>query len=326
MTGGHRHDTEELCETGLSLYARALREGRVAAHEADATPCLINSGLLQPDLDDQDWLHPLAPAVALPRLLRESAEDVARRRRHEAHLADAFEPLMALATPHSTATDPSTFTLLAGLDPINKAISRATESATAELLTIQPGGRRPAEALAAAFPRESDLLTRGCRMRTLYQHTTRYDPAVLGHYERLDGDVEVRTLHEVPERLVVVDRSVAFVPASKDRKLALEIRHPALVEYFATTFDRLWQLATPMYPQAAPQPTANGITPRQQAIAALLIEGHTDATIADRLGMNIRTARVHIAKLATTLGSESRAQLGYLIAESGILKREGTAQ
>ncbi|MZG14879.1 helix-turn-helix transcriptional regulator, partial [Streptomyces sp. SID5914] len=41
--------------------------------------------------------------------------------------------------------------------------------------------------------------------------------------------------------------------------------------------------------------------------------------IAERLGMNVRTARVHIAKLAATLGSESRAQLGYLIAESRIL-------
>ncbi|MFE2098822.1 helix-turn-helix transcriptional regulator, partial [Streptomyces sp. NPDC059468] len=36
----------------------------------------------------------------------------------------------------------------------------------------------------------------------------------------------------------------------------------------------------------------------------------------------VRTARVHIAKLATTLGSDSRAQLGYLIARSGILERE----
>ncbi|MCU8595182.1 helix-turn-helix transcriptional regulator, partial [Streptomyces sp. A13(2022)] len=51
----------------------------------------------------------------------------------------------------------------------------------------------------------------------------------------------------------------------------------------------------------------------------LLVEGHTDTDIADRLGMNVRTARVHIAKLATTLGSESRAQLGYLIGQSGIL-------
>lgn len=39
--------------------------------------------------------------------------------------------------------------------------------------------------------------------------------------------------------------------------------------------------------------------------------------------MNVRTARVHIAKLAATLGSDSRAQLGYLIARSEILDPEG---
>lgn len=52
------------------------------------------------------------------------------------------------------------------------------------------------------------------------------------------------------------------------------------------------------------------------------MEGHTDSAIADRLGLNIRTARLHIAKLAAQLGSESRAQLGYLIGRSGILERQ----
>ncbi|GEC06267.1 hypothetical protein SSP24_39220 [Streptomyces spinoverrucosus] len=40
------------------------------------------------------------------------------------------------------------------------------------------------------------------------------------------------------------------------------------------------------------------------AAAGLLIEGHTDAVIADRLGMNIPTARVRIARLAATLGRQ----------------------
>lgn len=115
---------------------------------------------------------------------------------------------------------------------------------------------------------------------------------------------------------------MAFIPATKDRTVALEIRHPALLDYLSTTFDRLWRLATPMYPEAVPQPSLNGVTPRQHAIAALLVDGHTDTVIADRLGMNVRTARVHIAKLAATLGSESRAQLGYLIGRSGILDPE----
>lgn len=35
--------------------------------------------------------------------------------------------------------------------------------------------------------------------------------------------------------------------------------------------------------------------------------------------MKVRTCRGHIAKLSAALGSGSRAQLGYLIARSGIL-------
>lgn len=45
---------------------------------------------------------------------------------------------------------------------------------------------------------------------------------------------------------------------------------------------------------------------------------HTDAAIADRLGTNVGTARVHVARLAATPGSESRAPLGHLISRPGI--------
>lgn len=318
----HRHAPEELCEAGLRLYTRALREGRLREATAEAgSPCLLRVGLLRPDLDDTRWLRPVAPAVALPRLLRGIAEDIAQRRQAEARLAEAFEPLMALGPGHPDPTDAAEIVLLSGSDQIDDAIRQAMLRSSDEVLTIQPGGKRPVSLLALAFPKEQEILARGARMRTLYQHTSRHDPAVLAHYELLDGDVEVRTLDEVPERLIVLDREVAFIPANADRTIAVEIRHRPLVTYLATAFDRLWPLATPMYPQAVQQPALNGITPRQHAIAALLVEGHTDAVIAERLGLNVRTAREHIAKLAATLGSESRAQLGYLIARSGILEQ-----
>nr|WP_246201800.1 helix-turn-helix transcriptional regulator [Streptomyces alboniger] len=240
---------------------------------------------------------------------------MAGRRAREARLFSATD------TPAGTLADAPAVTVLDGLERINSAIDQAMNDVTEEFLAIQPGGTRPPETLAEAFPRDQALLSRGCRMRTLYQHTTRHSLPVLAYFEQLDGDAEARTLDEVTDRLFVFDRTVAFIPASRDRSIALEVRQPALVEYFATTFWRLWRLATPMWPQAAPQVSEGGVTPRQRAIAALLVEGLTDAEIADRLGMNIRTARVHIAKLAATLGSESRAQLGYLIGRSGLLDR-----
>ncbi|MGK3937280.1 helix-turn-helix transcriptional regulator [Streptomyces caeruleatus] len=326
MTAAHTHGAEELCEAGHDLYTRALREGRVLAVEADEAPCLVDLGLLQPDLGDLRWLRPVTPAFALHRLLRTVEDRIADERRREERLTAMFASLLEIDGPHAAAGAPM-ISVLSGLDGIGQAIHRTVADASGEVLTIQPHTghtHSPAETHAEALVRDQDLLDRGGRIRVLHQHTLRHAPGILARYERLHGDVEARTLDEVTQHLIVVERKVAFIPASKDRTLALEIRHPSVVGFLATAFDRLWRLATPMHPRAVQQPTLNGITPRQKAIAALLVEGRTDAVIADRLGMNIRTARVHIAKLAATLGSESRAQLGYLIGQSGILGQEDT--
>lgn len=313
------HGVEQLCDAGSAVYLRALHEGRISRADTDEAPCLIAFGLLHPDISDMQWLRPTAPAVALPRLLRTIEDHIADQRRREDHLTTAFEPLMALASRMTADSDDPAITVLDGLERISTAIDQAMSDTTEEFLAVQPGGTRPPETLAGAFARDQDLLSRGCRMRTLYQHTTRHSLPVLAYFERLEGDAEARTLDEVTERLFVFDRTVAFIPASKDRSIALELRHPAVVDYLATTFDRLWRLATPMWPQSVPQRTEGGVTARQRAIAALLVEGLTDSEIAARLGMNVRTARVHIAKLAATVGSRSRAQLGYLIGQSGLL-------
>ncbi|MFI9822344.1 LuxR C-terminal-related transcriptional regulator [Streptomyces sp. NPDC052013] len=317
------HLPGDLCPAGTRLYERAVREGHLPAEDAHEAPCLLDTGLLHPGLDDLDRLEPVAPTVALQRLLRYSGERIAEERRREERLADTFQSFMAISgdRPADGSTPP--LEVIRGKKRINQAITEALAGATRELLCVQPNihysdaqGQR---SQAVAMERDQDLLDRGGRIRTLYQHTQRHLPLVQARYEQLRGDVEARALHEVTDRLIIVDRAVAFIPANADRSLAMEVRHPALVEFLATAFDRFWRLATPMYPQSVQPPSLNGITARQRAIAELLVEGHTDAVIAERLGMNVRTARVHIAKLAATLGSQSRAQLGFLIGRSGIL-------
>ncbi|MBK6015291.1 helix-turn-helix transcriptional regulator [Streptomyces sp. MBT53] len=322
------HRVEDLCPAGTQVYERALREGQVNRADADTAPCLVDHGLLHPTTTDPDRLEPVAPAVALHRLLRTSGARIADERRREERLAEAFEPLMLIDGHRPTTAGTETINVLSTFDQINGTIAAVMAEASREVLAIQPRRRNPEslELSLDALKQDQTLLDRGGRIRTLYPHALRHLPAVLARYEQLSGDAEARTLDEVTDRLIVIDRTVAFIPANADRTKALEVRHPALLTHFVTVFDRLWHLATPMYPEAVPQPSLNGISTRQRAIAGLLVEGHTDAVIADRLGMNIRTARVHIAKLAATLGSESRAQLGYLIAESGILKQEGAAE
>jgi DNA-binding CsgD family transcriptional regulator len=323
----HHHEAEDLCDAGAELYARALREGPVPAEEAHETPCVLDSGLLHPSLDDPGRLVPVAPTVALHRLLRSSGERVAAERRREARLTEAFQPLIRMGELAVETHTPS-LRVISGSERINGAILEALAEGTGELLAMQPHSNYHTSevaraAQAAALVRDQEFLDRGGRIRVLYPHTQRHIPLVVARYERLNGDAEARTLDEVAGRLIVIDQTVAYIPGDADnqRSVALEIRHPPIITYLVSVFDSFWRLATPMHPRPVEPAALNGVTARQRAIARFLVEGHTDAVIADRLGMNIRTARVHIAKLAALLGSRSRAQLGYLIGRSGILDR-----
>ncbi|MFE9256122.1 helix-turn-helix transcriptional regulator [Streptomyces sp. NPDC006879] len=315
----HPHPLTALCDEGTRLYATALSAGRVARVDVQNAPCLLEFALLHPDPDDPNSLRPVPPSVALAQRLHPLEREIQDRRRHSVELADAFEPFMAISaqTPSSTHA----ITVLEGFDRINAALNVASAECHSEVLTVQPGGARPSISLTQALEREQPLIDRGVSIRTLYQHTVRHSQGTLAYVERISaGKVEIRTLEELIERLIVFDRTVAFIPASDDRRVALELRHPGLVEYLVKVFEQLWRRATPLSDDIRYEATPAGISGVQRSIAQLLVEGHVDEAIARRLGMNVRTARAHIAKLATTLGSGSRAQLGYLIARSGILE------
>ncbi|MFI6722754.1 helix-turn-helix transcriptional regulator [Streptomyces sp. R-74717] len=281
----------------------------------------MDFALLHPDPDDPDWLRPVPPSAALAKRLHPIEREIQERRRHSVLLAESFEPFMDIS-----AQDPPTthaITVLEGVNRINAALDLATAECRSEVLTVQPGGGRSEDRLSEALERGLSVVDRGVRIRTLYQHTVRHSPGTLAYAERMaDSNVEIRTLEELIERLIIFDRTVAFIPAQDDRQVALELRHPGLVEYLVKVFEQLWTRAAPLLEEVKYDPTPKGISGVQRSIAQLLVEGHVDDSIARRLGMNVRTCRAHVAKLSAVLGSNSRAQLGYLIARSGILEQD----
>ncbi|MFD6419502.1 helix-turn-helix transcriptional regulator [Streptomyces sp. NPDC060194] len=321
---GHSHPVGELCDEGKQLYATALRAGKIPRSDLTDAPCLIQLALLYPDSIDPDWFRPVPASAALSQLLRPIEREIQERRRLTVALADAFQPFMTIGTPAPSAT--GAVMILEGLPVINAALDRAIAECSVELLTLQPGSGRVPEVIKEGMRRVQPLLDKGVHMRTLYQHTARHHSATLGYVKHVAPfGVEVRTLEEIIDRLIIVDRKIAFVPAQADRQVALELRHPGLVAYLRGVFDQFWNYATPWEEQLPHQPQVRGLTAVQRSIAKLLVEGLVDEAIARRLGMNVRTCRGHIAKLSATLGSGSRTQLGYLIARSGILdKPDGT--
>ncbi|KUN44451.1 hypothetical protein AQJ27_27115 [Streptomyces olivochromogenes] len=311
----------ELCEEGGRLYAHALRTGRIAREDVKSASCLMELSLLHPDPDDPDWLRPVPPAVALAQRLNPLEQEIAERRRWSIELSDAFEPFMALSTL-TTATTHS-ITVLEGGDRINAALNLATAQCQTEMLTVQPSNRFSERSVLQGLERDRPLTERGVRIRTLYQHTVRYDLERLAYVEQLsNGKVEYRTIDELVERLIICDETVAFIPTRDDQQVALELRNPGLVRYLIKVFEFMWGRSVPLSAGAPYETAPDGITEIQHSIAKLLVEGHVDEAIARRLGMNVRTCRAHIAKLATALGSGSRAQLGFLIAQSGILDQD----
>ncbi|MEU9452917.1 helix-turn-helix transcriptional regulator [Streptomyces sp. NPDC048277] len=314
----HPHPVTELCDEGSRLYATALRSGRVARTDAEAAPCLMELALLHPDPDDPAWLRPVPPVVALTRRLNPIEREITERRQMSIELAQIFEPFMSIGTEVSTPGD--AITVLEGGDRINAALNLATSQVRTELVTVQPSDRISESSLLKGLERDRALVERGVKIRSLYQHTARYNPEKLAYSAQLsDGKVEYRTIDELVERLIIVDRAIAFIPARDDQRIALELRHEGLIRYLLKVFEYLWDRAVPMSIGGPYSADSEGITEIQYSIAKLLVEGHVDEAIARRLGMNVRTCRAHIAKLAQALGSGSRAQLGYLIAQSGML-------
>ncbi|MER5384005.1 helix-turn-helix transcriptional regulator [Streptomyces sp. NBC_00647] len=317
----HPHAVTELCGEGGRLYAIALRTGRIARADVESAPCLMEFALLHPDPDDANWLRPVPPSAALAQRLNAIEREITERRRMSIELADAFEPFMTLSAQAAATTH--SITVLEGNDRINAALDLATAQCQTEMLTVQPSGPRPERNLIQGLERDRPLIERGVRIRTLYQHTARYSPEKLAYVDQLsNGKVEHRTIDELVERLIICDETVAFIPTRDDQKVALELRHPGLVRYLIKVFEFMWGRSVPLSAGAPYETAPDGITDIQHSIAKLLVEGHVDEAIARRLGMNVRTCRAHIAKLASALGSGSRAQLGFLIAQSGLLDQD----
>ncbi|MFC5954529.1 LuxR C-terminal-related transcriptional regulator [Streptomyces pratens] len=225
-------------------------------------------------------------------------------------------PVGADGVKDSVLPEESLVTYLYGLDAIGAAIDEALSVARTEILTAQPDGPRPGPVLDEALESVRANIEAGISMRTLYQHTTRFDEATK-KYVRVVADygVQVRTLAEFFDRLIIVDESVAFISANATRTVGLAVREPAIVRFLKDTFERSWDRAEsfPFIPLHAAKAADDVIPSLREAVRRLLIRGYSDKKIARRLGISERSLQGHISAIKEELGVQTRLQLGYLL-------------
>ncbi|CAL9609543.1 LuxR C-terminal-related transcriptional regulator [Streptomyces sp. enrichment culture] len=307
-----------MCDTALETY-RTLSAGPLPCDEVPA--CLWKLNLVAEAPDTPGRAVAVPPATAAHCVLAPLREEVAEGQRRLQTTNALFSRFTDVYLDVRRG-EQAPLTLLTGGEVISRTLEAAVDGCREELLTAQPGGGRSPDLLAEALPRDLRLLARGVSQRTIYQHTVRSHPATIAYIERItEAGAEVRTLAEVFERMIICDRETAFIPVAEPRgAAALQIHHPALVRLLTRFFDNAWSRSIPVAPETAPLRSTAATTDVRRAILLAVVAGETDDSIARRLGMSRRSVAEHIRKVSTQLESNSRAQLGYLLATSGMLR------
>ncbi|MER7986033.1 helix-turn-helix transcriptional regulator [Streptomyces noursei] len=203
--------------------------------------------------------------------------------------------------------------LIEDLADVRRTIAELSARAKREILTAQPGGGRREDVLVEAAPRDYDTLRRGVTMRMLYQHTARSSLGTQSYVEQVTRlGAQVRTLDDQFMRFLVFDRECAVLAVPQSQDAAVLVRDPHVVGFITDVYERMWLTAVPFTVDADTQPEITHDV--KEAIIRLLTAGLTDAAVARRLGMSVRTCRRHVAEIMAALGAESRFQAGYLLA------------
>ena len=159
-------------------------------------------------------------------------------------------------------------------------------------------------------------------MRTLYQHSARRSAITQKYVAAVTArGAEVRTLDEFFNRMIVVDRRVAVIPAADTLSTAVVVREPAVVGYLIDVFERAWARGPPVC-DVEEKAVRRSRPSNASMTIRMLIAGHADAVSAKRLGVSPRTYAGYVADLKIEYDAETRFQLGYTMGSAGISGNE----
>jgi DNA-binding CsgD family transcriptional regulator len=202
-------------------------------------------------------------------------------------------------------------TQLDGADAVRARLTQLTRHARTELWSFTQGGAHRPAAIRANKVLNEAALDRGVDVRCVLQEACRNSSTTVAYARWLISvGGQVRTTPGLPIRLTIIDRQVAILPINPvDLDVGgLEVRNPGLLVAICALFEQVWSTATPLGTEATRN--RGGLSPHEREVFKLLGEGYTDASVAARLSMSVRTVRRTIADLTARLDATSRFQAG----------------
>ncbi|MEU8223505.1 helix-turn-helix transcriptional regulator [Kribbella sp. NPDC048915] len=188
----------------------------------------------------------------------------------------------------------------------------AAEDEVIAMSTLSPAAPMFGPALA---PRE---IKHGVRYRAIFPDHARTMPAVGRHLGALSAaGVAVRTVPHVPMNALVIDGSVAVLPADTSNGSVAVLRLTSVVITALELFERIWPDAVPLADRDLPDEA--DLSLREQEMLRLLALGATDEVAAAHLDISVRTVRRMVAQIMNRLGARSRFQAGVKAADRGWL-------
>jgi hypothetical protein len=304
-----------VCPIALERYREAVGTGSI--EESEIPDCLRSMGLFELS-HDRESLIPVAPVTVAGRILREHEREISLRGQTILRLSSSFRELEVEYESGIRGFQPPVATLYD--DGAIADVVRTSLSTSKEALIALSGTYPLWREISSMFIRRNPpVADNQATLRLLCQHNSH---VLTDLADNLDISTwfttQVRSLDEVPIEFVVCDHEVTYITMRLDYSNVVEIRHPTIVESLVDTFGYLWSRGVVMDPLRG-ELTKEINDDVETSIMRRLVNGDTEEKIARSLSMSRRTVAAYVARISKRVGSKSRTQLGYLIAEHKLL-------
>lgn len=325
-------NTARLTEEELSLYRRAL-QGELLDPAEPGLAALICRGILLPNTHEVGTYVPASYQYVESQLTSAVHKALTAATDSLAGIAAHVRELEAEQQRYNYCPSPVGTLLLTSVPDVNTETIRTIQTAEFEILTAQPGYRRP-KVLKGALPRDLEAARRGVAVRTIYHTSGRTNAAQrewVGTMAR--AGAQIRTLGEDFLRLIVVDRKHAFfevyeTDGAPRPMAAWYTQDRGFCALLAAHFLLEWERADPWVPEncdgASPEMSGCEVRPPEPALTTKMqrtilrgiVAGKNHKVIGKSLDVSERTVTAQVGKLRTALGFETVMQLTHWWATS----------